>query len=128
LWSTILHFIVWDVQYGVYIEISRFWQDQGVRSSDINLARVQETGCAYKSQWEGQVRTRYNCLRMRALVQTSLPKMEWHIYVRTVENSIFFFHIFSLGFANHFHKESFTIFGIVRMWLLRAPRHSLQIE
>jgi hypothetical protein len=27
--------IVWDVQYGVYVEISAFWQGHEVRSSDI---------------------------------------------------------------------------------------------
>jgi hypothetical protein len=91
--------IVLDVQYGVYVEISGFWQPEksGVLTrSVINLARVQETRRAYQSLWKGQVRTRYNCLWMRTtqgplwlscLIQTSLQEMEWHVYVRTLENS-----------------------------------------
>jgi hypothetical protein len=72
-----------------------FWHLRAV----INLARVQETRRTYKSQWKGQVKTSYKCLRMRTTqgplwlscpVQASLREMEWHVYVRTVENSKFF--------------------------------------
>jgi hypothetical protein len=35
LYTIILYSIVWDVQYGVYVKISAFWQGQEVWSSDI---------------------------------------------------------------------------------------------
>jgi hypothetical protein len=49
------HSIVLDVQSGVYVEISGFWQRQEVWSTDtyeqsLILVRVQKTRRAYKSQ------------------------------------------------------------------------------
>jgi hypothetical protein len=52
----------------------------------INLARVQDTRRAYKSQWSGPPN---GPLWLSCLGQTSLREMEWRVYVRTVENSNF---------------------------------------